>query len=128
MASNYFRYFSRPFALDSLDTSLTELTIAAYSGNEPSLTCLSFSDFPHLKTLTVCSYAFSYVKTFSIRDCDALESIVIGKNAFLASEFECPEACFTISHCISITEVLFAYYACKSYGHFAISGMHSLLF
>lgn len=121
-ASNLYRFLSYPFDLQSIDKSIVELNIHPQSGNDKTLSSLIFSNYPELQSITVKDYCFSYVRSCEICDCNKLKTIIIGKNAFLASEWECPSAIFTIRNLPSLETLYFDNNSCRSYGHFSILG------
>ena len=124
MASNLYRFLSYPFDLQSLDKSIVELNIHPQSGNDKTLSSVIFSNYPELQSITVNDYCFSYAQSCEICDCNKLKTITIGKNAFLASQWECPSATFTIHNLPSLEHLFFDNYACRSYGHFCILGTY----
>lgn len=115
-------HYSKPFDINSLSSSITSLNIDRLTGNEPSLTSLTIANFPELVDISIDSFSFSYVKFFTIEDCDKLQHFSTKENTILVSIFEDLEASFSIHRCQQLETVYFAPYSCSSYRHFSVSG------
>ena len=68
--------------LQPLATSLTDITIAHVSGNDPKLTAVDFSPFKQVKTITVGNFCFRYAMRVTLKGMPLLERVEIGANSF----------------------------------------------
>ena len=68
--------------LNTLNTTVTEITIPSNSMNDASLTVLDLTRFRRLKRLVIGDECFMYVNEVKMVGLKALESVVIGKNSF----------------------------------------------
>ena len=68
--------------LNTLNTTVTELTVPSNSMNDASLTVLDLSRFRRLKRIVIGYECFEYVNELKMVGLKALESVEIGKNSF----------------------------------------------
>lgn len=68
--------------LQPLATSLTAITIAHVSGNDPKLTAVDFSPFKQVKTITIGNFCFRYAMRVTLKGMPALERVEIGASSF----------------------------------------------
>lgn len=68
--------------LQPLATTITAITIAHASGNDPTLTAVDFSPFKQAKTITIGSHCFRHVTSVKIKGMPLLERVEIGANSF----------------------------------------------
>ena len=68
--------------LQPLATSLTAITIAHVSGNDPKLTAVDFSPFKQAKTITIGNFCFRYVTHVTLKGMPSLERVEIGARSF----------------------------------------------
>ena len=125
-APHLYRYYSKPFDVSALPSTITSLQIETLSGNEKSLTSITLSNYPELTDITIGSSCFSYVTDFTIEDCDKLQHFTANSNTILMSVFADNNSHFTIRRCKQLETVHFRRHACQSYSHFSISDCPSL--
>ena len=68
--------------LNTLNTTVTELTVPSNSLNDASLTVLDLSRFKRLKRLVIGDECFMYVNEVKMVGLHCLESVVIGMKCF----------------------------------------------
>ena len=68
--------------LNTLNTTVTEITVASNSMNDASLTVLDLSRFRRLKRIVIGDECFMYVNEVKMIGLKALESVEIGVNSF----------------------------------------------
>ena len=68
--------------LQPLATSLTDITIAHATGNDPKLTAVDFSPFKQAKTITIGNFCFRNVTDLRLAGLPALERVEIGARSF----------------------------------------------
>ena len=68
--------------LNTLNTTVTEITVPSNSLNDASLTVLDLNRFRRLKKLVIGDECFMNVKETRLTGLYYLESVVIGKNSF----------------------------------------------
>ena len=68
--------------LQPLATSLTDITIAHTTSNDPKLTAVDFSPFKQAKTITIGNFCFRNVTDLRLAGLPALERVEIGARSF----------------------------------------------
>ena len=115
--------------LNTLNTTVTEITIPSNSMNDASLTVLDLSRFRRLKRLVIGDECFMYVNEVKMVGLKALESVVIGKNSFTKQKNgsdKDPNRHFYLKNCPKLKLLKMGRYSFSDYTVFEIENVDAL--
>ena len=115
--------------LNTLNTTVTELTVASNSLNDASLTMLDLSRFRRLKRIVIGYECFMYVNELKMVGLKALESVEIGKNSFTKNKNyygNNSNRRFYVRNCPKLKSLKIGRYSFSDYSVIEIENMDSL--
>ena len=68
--------------IQSIESSIISITLPDWICNDTNCTCIDFSHFSCLESLSIGNESFSFVKTLKIDGLNRLKTIIIGMNSF----------------------------------------------
>ena len=104
--------------LNTLNTTVTELTVPSNSLNDASLTVLDLSRFRRLKRIVIGDDCFMYVNEVKMVALKALENVVIGENSFTKnknSDGYDPNRHFYLKNCPKLKSLKMGRYSFSDY-------------
>ena len=111
-------------------TTIETMMMPARSFSKPSYTLIRMSDIPTLKHITIGEDSFANVRTFSLSNLNALQSVKIGKRCCTLSKEspvqECVEGQFSIMNCPKLKTIFVGELAFSDYHFLDLSNLPAL--
>ena len=108
-----------PSDIQSVDQSITSITIPNYSCNNTDYTTFNFSRFSLIESIIICNNCFESVKTFKIDGLNRLKTIIIGNNSFTQEKNSWgndKSKSFHILNCESLESIQIGQYSFRDFG------------
>ena len=117
---NHQTYFTLKKCLSDMEISedMTELIVPGNRCNDEDITVLDFSQFTRLRKMKIGDSCFENVRELKLVGLSGLESVVIGRNSFLASS-----GVFTVQRCDSLAELTIGHSSFDSYHRIVLGGV-----
>ena len=115
--------------LNTLNTTVTEITVPSNSLNDASLTVLDLSRFRRLKKLVIGDGCFMNVDQLNLIGLSKLRSVVIGENSFTKKKNGFGKESnrrFYVKNCPSLTELRVGRYSFSDYTMIDIENVDGL--
>ena len=115
--------------LNTLNTTVTEITIPSNSMNDASLTVLDLSRFRRLKKIVIGNECFMYVNEVKMVGLKALESVEIGMNSFTQHKNDVendPNRHFYLKNCPKLKLLKMGRYSFSDYTVIEIENVNAL--
>ena len=115
--------------LNTLNTTVTELTVPSNSLNDASLTVLDLSRFRRLKKLVVGDECFMYMNETRLTGLYSLESVEIGMNSFTQHKNDYgdnPNRHFYLKNCPELKSLKIGRYSFSDYASAVIESNDAL--
>ena len=110
-----------------LPLGIEELTIGICSFNDRGISSINFSSaFIQLKRIEIDSYCFKYVREFLLDGLEKLESVKIGWDCFIISDYEHVDGICRITNCPNLRELEIGHRSFCGFNHFEVSNVNSL--
>ena len=115
--------------LNTLNTTVTEITIPSNNLNDASLTVLDLSRFRRLKKLVIGDECFMYVNETRLTGLYSLESVEIGMNSFTQhrnSDGDDPNRHFYLKNCPKLKSLKMGRFSFSDYTVIEIENVDAL--
>ena len=115
--------------VNTLNTTVTELTVPGYIMNDNSLTVLDLSRFKRLKRLAIGDEFFMYVNEVKMVGLNCLESVEIGKRSFTKNKYSYgndPNRHFYLKNCPKLKSLKIGSYSFSDYSVCEIENVDAL--
>ena len=113
--------------LNTLNTTVTEITVPSNCLNDASLTVLDFTRSKRLKRIVIGDDCFMYVNELKLIGLNRLTKVVVGGNSFLWKySSNDPNRHFYLKNSPKIRELRVGYYSFSDYGVCEIQGVNAL--
>ena len=115
--------------LNTLNTTVTEITVPSNCLNDASLTVLDLSRFRRLKKLVIGDECFMYVDELKLIGLSELESVEIGENSFTKEKDSFdndPNRHFYVKNCPKLRSLKMGRYSFSDYTMIEIENVDAL--
>ena len=116
--------------IQSIDSSITSITIPNWTCNDIDYTIFDFSRFSIVESIEIGNNCFESVKTFEINGLNRLKTIKIGKNSFTQKRYWYgvnESKSFHILNCESLKSIRIGQYSFSDYaGEFELKNLPQL--